>query len=162
MHDRPVIPWLTREQVYEKLVSYAQNHEDVLLHRAFRDQAAGFYVDIGANDPVFHSVTKLFYDRGWSGLNVEPNPAVYRTLQEGRPRDVNLNIGVSDREGTLTFYEVPAIHGWSTFMPDLAERFRRQGLEVVERPVAVTTLVRLCERHVDRTIDFLKVDAEGS
>ena len=33
-------------------VSYAQNGEDVRLHRAFRDQSTGFYIDVGANDPV--------------------------------------------------------------------------------------------------------------
>ena len=49
-----------------QMISYAQNHEDVLLRRAFPDQDAGFYLDVGAAHPVIDSVTKHFYDRGWS------------------------------------------------------------------------------------------------
>ena len=41
-------------------VSYAQNMEDVMLWRALKDVDQGFYVDVGANDPNVHSVTKAF------------------------------------------------------------------------------------------------------
>jgi hypothetical protein len=67
--------WLTLEDVYGKTVSYAQNYEDILLGRALR-KSEGFYIDVGANHPVFHSVTKLFHDRGWRGINVEPSPVL--------------------------------------------------------------------------------------
>ena len=68
-------------------VSYAQNCEDVLLHRAFGKQETGFYVDVGASDPVDGSTTKAFYDRGWSGIDVEPG-AVFAELVAARPRDI--------------------------------------------------------------------------
>ncbi len=55
-------------------ISYASNFEDVLLNRIFKDVADGFYIDIGADHPVYSSTTKSFYDRGWSGVNVEPGP----------------------------------------------------------------------------------------
>ena len=32
----------------------------------------GFYVDVGAADPEVDSVTHAFYERGWSGINIEP------------------------------------------------------------------------------------------
>jgi hypothetical protein len=32
----------------------------------------GFYVDVGANEPVCHSITKAFYERGWRGIDIEP------------------------------------------------------------------------------------------
>ena len=44
------------------LVSYAQNGEDVRLWRVFAALSRGFYVDVGAGEPVTNSVTKLFYD----------------------------------------------------------------------------------------------------
>ena len=162
MNDEIATRWLTREDVANKTVSYAQNHEDILLDRVFEHANSGTYVDVGANDPVFHSVTKLFHDRGWRGINIEPNPALHRRLVADRPDDVNLNLGISDLEGTLTFFEVASpLHGWSTFMPEMAESYRRQGVESVERPIPVTTLDRVFERHVDRPVDVLKVDAEG-
>ena len=53
-------------------ISYAQNFEDVILRRALKDIEKGFYVDVGAHDPVIDSVTKAFYDLGWRGINIEP------------------------------------------------------------------------------------------
>ena len=79
------------------IISYAQNAEDVRLARLF-DSSSGFYVDIGAGDPTEFSVTKHFYDRGWSGINVEPGPAFER-LEQQRPRDVNLRLAVAPRVG---------------------------------------------------------------
>jgi hypothetical protein len=29
-------------------ISYAQNHEDVMLYRALREVKEGFYIDVGA------------------------------------------------------------------------------------------------------------------
>ena len=43
-------------------LSYAQNMEDVMLHRALREVKQGFYVDVGANSPDLQSVTKAFPD----------------------------------------------------------------------------------------------------
>lgn len=163
MQDGIVTRWLTREDVRLKTVSYAQNGEDILLGRAFGRDHAGFYVDVGANDPIFHSVTKLLYERGWHGVNIEPTPALHGRLVADRPRDVNLNVGIAEAEGTLTFHEVaPPLHGWSTFEPEVARAYRLEGVESVERPIAVTTLDRVFETYVgDRTVDVLKVDAEG-
>src|SRR5262249_31332093 len=96
------------------MVSYAQNAEDVLLNRLFPD-GVGFYIDVGAHDPVHLSVTKHFYDRGWSGINLEPEPVGFAKLCDQRPRDINLNVGVSDHDGAMTFYEAPGATGWSTF-----------------------------------------------
>ena len=55
-------------------VSYAQNFEDIMLYRALKHVQSGFYIDIGAYDPVIHSVSLAFYERGWRGIHVEPNP----------------------------------------------------------------------------------------
>src|SRR5213592_2165760 len=99
------------------IVSYAQNGEDVLLDRALRTQPPGFYIDVGANDPVIDSVTKMFYDRGWRGINVEPG-AIFARLAAARPRDVNIQMALSDRAGTREFYEFPDAGGLSTLSAD--------------------------------------------
>ena len=54
------------------MISYAQNFEDVVLNRVFHNVDHGLYIDIGAYDPVIHSLTKHFYDKGWSGVNEAP------------------------------------------------------------------------------------------
>lgn len=142
--------------------SYAQNHEDVLLSRAFPSGLTGFYIDVGANDPVSNSVTKLFYDDGWHGINIEPALGPFDRLVAARPRDLNLNIGLSDEPGTLTFYELPAESvGGSTFSAEQAEWHHDNGLPADTRLVEVSTLARICEEYVTGTIDFLSVDVEG-
>ena len=144
------------------MTSYAQNREDVLLDRLFPRGLKGFYVDVGANDPVVHSVTKHFYDLGWRGVNIEPSFAGFQRLQEARPRDVNLNLGLSDREDTLTFYEFPpGLSGVSTFSAEQAAWHLEQGHAAQERVVPVTTLAKICADHVDGEIDFLSIDVEG-
>lgn len=76
------------------VISYAQNFEDVMLWRALQHVGTGYYVDIGANDPVVDSVTRWFYEQGWSGLNIEPVPHWHGKLQADRPRDTNLQVAV--------------------------------------------------------------------
>jgi FkbM family methyltransferase len=138
------------------MLSYSQHGEDIHLSWLFPDKTDGFYVDVGANDPTFLSVTKHFYDRGWSGVNVEPVPSLCEKLRAERPRDLNLNIGISNREGALTFYESPSIQGWSTFSPKVAAERCRRGLSLVERTIPVLSLNDLFARHIDRPVDFLR------
>lgn len=146
------------------MTSYAQNHEDVVLARVFPVGVPGFYIDVGASHPVRDSVTKHFYDLGWSGINVEPSSTAFAQLAEHRDRDVNLNLGVSDRDGTLVFYQFPAgLQGCSTFSAEQAAWHRDGGTPYEETEVSVTTLASVCEKYVEpgMTIDFLSVDTEG-
>jgi FkbM family methyltransferase len=143
-----------------RMLSYAQNGEDVLLARAF-PESTGCYLDIGAADPVEFSVTKHFSDRGWAGVNVEPQQYYYDRLVAARPRDVNLKLVVSDRPGSVTLYEAPTHRGFTTADPAVATAMRKRGIELVTSVVPSMTLAELCERHAPGPIDFLKVDVEG-
>lgn len=142
------------------MISYAQNFEDVILHRVFRDRKEGFYIDIGAMDPVFDSVTKFFYDQGWSGINVEPNEWFYKKLMQERPRDINLNLAAGEREESRPLY-VFEQYGISTFEESSRDRFVELGYEAKQTIVRVTTLAAVCRDYVRRQIDFLKIDCEG-
>jgi FkbM family methyltransferase len=142
-------------------MSYAQNREDVLLNRLFADRSSGFYIDVGAYHPVFNSVTKLFYDRGWNGINIEPIPSLSEMFAQDRQRDINLRIGISNREEASTLYECLNSLEASTFSRELAESLRGQGCQLVEHSVPVTTLARVCEQYAVPTIDFLKIDVES-
>ena len=68
------------------IISYAQNFEDVMLERAFANVEAGFWIDVGAWDPDVDSVTRHFSDRGWRGVNCEPNPHYFNLYRDRRPR----------------------------------------------------------------------------
>lgn len=145
----------------QPMVSYAQNFEDVLLRRLFPDAADGCYVDVGAGHPTADSVTKHFYDRGWCGINIEPNPAIHALLCAERPRDLNLNLGASNRPGTLPFYEHDGSPSWSVKPQLLIEIFGADPATIRCREVPVVPLSQVFQKHIRRTIDFLKIDAEG-
>jgi FkbM family methyltransferase len=142
------------------MISYAQNFEDVMLHRVFGDRKTGFYIDVGAMDPVIDSVTKCFYDQGWCGINVEPNEFFFSKLAVERERDINLNVALGDREESKTFY-VNNETGLSTLNEQNRDVLIERGFEAERKTVQVTTLAAVCNKHVDRPIDFLKVDCEG-
>lgn len=141
-------------------ISYAQNFEDVMLYRALRHVENGFYVDVGAQQPIVDSVTKAFYERGWSGINVEPVPYWYQMLCEDRPRDVNLNLAVGANNGSLRLYVVEGT-GLSTAEAEYAERYRQEGRNVAVMDVPVRTLTDVLDEHVGTVIHFLKIDVEG-
>jgi hypothetical protein len=68
----------------DPFVSYAQNQEDVVLARALRpDDREGFWVDVGAGDPVLDSVTASFAERGWRGVNIGAAPTRTRAALRG-------------------------------------------------------------------------------
>jgi FkbM family methyltransferase len=142
-------------------ISYAQNAEDVILWRALKHIPKGFYIDVGANDPEDDSVTKAFYDHGWQGINIEPLPEHYASLQAQRSRDINLQIAAGDYDGELTLFDMPGTRGWATSDPDIADHYRQQGLEVVATSVLVRKLANVCAELVVADIHFLKIDVEG-
>lgn len=143
------------------LAAYAQNNEDIMLWRLFGSGKPGLYVDVGAQDPEIDSVTKLFYDHGWSGLNIEPVAEYAEKLRSERPRDINLDCLVGASDAVLTFFHVEGT-GLSTTRRDLADLYSLEGRTVLEEQREVFRLQTLFERHGVTEVDFLKVDTEGS
>ena len=143
-------------------ISYAQNFEDIMLWRALKHIERGFYIDVGAWSPDLDSVTRAFYEHGWRGINVEPNPEFHAQLLTRRPRDINLRLAVSDESGTqiMNFLSNP---GLSTLDETIAQEHARAGWTIDKQVVEVTTLATLWEQHVPvgQSVHFLKVDVEG-
>ncbi|MCX7286649.1 MAG: FkbM family methyltransferase [Rhodobacterales bacterium] len=147
----------------DRLTSFTHSCEDVLLLRALSQVNVGFYIDVGAYDPVMESVTKVFYDRGWSGLNIEPNPVFLDRLQQDRPRDSNLGVAVSDHAG-LADFNVVGDTGLSTLHPDQARQSAAGQFPVRTISVQTETLAALWATWVPagQEVHFLKIDVEGA
>jgi len=145
-------------------VSYAQNGEDVVLARGLEpDEHPGFWIDVGASDPIVDSVTAAFSERGWTGINVEPAAPSYRRLCEHRPRDINLHCALGRRAGFAKLYPGPGGNlGLSTLVADIAEWHYAHDTDVpAPVEVEVRTLAEVVEQYAPATVDFLKVDVEG-
>jgi hypothetical protein len=148
--------------------SYSQCGEDLLI--AFLFEMLGVekpsYMDIGAHDPNYLNNTKIFYDRGSRGINIEANPTLMRSFERLRSRDINLNVGVVDESSgavTLDFY-VMSMSTMSTFSKEEAERLVRETSLKIARVIPVTTrglaaIVRDCWQGIFP--ELLCVDIEG-
>jgi FkbM family methyltransferase len=144
------------------MVSYAGSAEDVMLRRFFGDQSTGFFIDIGAHDPVVGSVTHHFALSGWRGINIEPLPAFFQRLVDARPNDINLNVAVSDDFGTLDLIVDHTEPGLSTMTQELADGYARAGHKLERIQVRTRPLADIVREHcAGRIVDFLKIDAEG-
>lgn len=134
----------------------------MLLRRCFGDVERGFYVDIGAHHPTYASVTRWFYDQGWSGINIEPGDGIV-ALRAERSRDVNLDVAVADFEGEATFWVHTGNTGTSTLSSHVSGIVSEKAGEMRPRIVRVTTLPAILDSYaVDKHIHFLKIDAEGA
>ena len=141
---------------------YSQNSEDVLLARCFEGKNDGFYVDVGAEDPVEGSITKHFYERGWKGINIEPVPFFFDRISIDRPRDINLNCVASDRDDQTLNLCVSEGTGLSTLDLERQEALKRnpeRAVQLIE--VQSQTLNSILSTHATQHIDFLKIDVEG-
>jgi len=144
----------------QTFVSYSANHEDVMLNRIFGTYINGFYVDVGAAHPLFENDTRALYERGWHGINIEPNISFFNELMAQRTRDRNINAAVSDSSGEIAYYEVIGT-GLSTCDVHEADRAAAKGFEVARHPVTAVTLRAVLEEAAPAVIDLLKVDVEG-
>ena len=145
-------------------LSYAQEGEDLVLRRFLEERHGGFYVDVGAHHPTRFSNTYLFYARGWRGINIEPEPSAVAEFVRLRPRDINVQFGVAEAAGALTYYifDEPALN---TFDAALArERETHTPYRVAStQSVAVERLDVLLKNNLPegQRIDFMSIDVEG-
>ena len=144
------------------MISYSQNFEDVILRRVLQNVTNGFYIDVGAAHPIYDSVTYHFYNSGWSGINIDPLEKNFIILQSTRPRDMNLNVAISDFAGTVKLFE-SEVDGWSTTIPEVAKNhLNLVGISSREIVVNALTLNQISQKYVKkREIHFLKIDVEG-
>lgn len=145
------------------LESFSQFNEDLLIDLLFLSKGNGFYVDVGANDPVINNNTKRFYDKGWHGINIEPCIEEHEKLKSARLRDTNLNIGIGPVRDMMTFYKVQGDSTLSSFNKTTAIQMAKcYGLQVLEKEVPILRLVDIHDDYLKGNhVDFMSVDAEG-
>jgi FkbM family methyltransferase len=134
-------------------ITYSQNREDLILYHALLNIHHGFYIDVGANSPNWMSVTKAFYLRNWSGVNIEPLLNNYQELLHVRRRDLNLNIGCGAKFSSFAFWENG---GLSTMDPREGKKFGPPT-----RIVSVYPLSEIIRNYSITVCHFCKIDVEG-
>ena len=150
--------------------SYAQVGEDLIIDYALKELGIGkmpSYIDIGAYDPTYSNNTFFFYLTGGHGVCIEPNPEMFRLIQKKRPKDVNLNVGISPVANTSADYYVMTSKFLNTFSKEEAEQYvankefqTRQKIEVVIK-IPLVTINSIMEEYFPEGVDILSIDTEG-
>jgi FkbM family methyltransferase len=85
---------------------YSQYEEDDIIKEFFGEKV-GKFLDLGAADGIKGSNSRALYERGWSGVCVEPNALLFSQLfdlYKKDPRVYLVNAALSDNGRQLTFH----------------------------------------------------------
>lgn len=142
------------------MIDYSQENEQHHILNAC-PESTGKFLDLGAWNPFDKSNTRALFERGWSGVMLEPSPGPLANLL--------LEYGNCERVtvyGKAIALEPGRVHMWmsddglSTSDPIIYEKwkgvanYRPQQIEV-----ETTTLEEIYEKH--GPFDFVSIDVEG-
>jgi FkbM family methyltransferase len=144
------------EQEWKNIrLSFSQFGEDLVLEHLLPNK--GFYVDIGANHPVTHSNTWLFYRNGWRGIVVEPNPQLAKLHRHRRPRDVVIEVAAGRKSG---WGKLLLGESHLTSRVEAGGSAKAGGSEI---SISIKTLRQILKEHLPKGVQggLLNVDCEG-
>lgn len=146
-------------------ISYSQSGEDLIINYIFTQLHIynPTYIDIGAHHPFYLSNTALFYENGSRGINIEPDPTLFKAFLQSRKQDININIGIGSKKELIDFYLIssPALN---TFSKEEAERYKQEGDYTITKiiPTFIDSINNvLNEYNSGKFPQFLNIDAEG-
>lgn len=145
-------------------ISFSQEGEDLVLDRFLNNKKKGFYIDVGAHHPVRFSNTYKFYLRGWNGINIDAMPGSMSQFNKIRPNDINLELAISDKAETLTYYifNEPALNTFSKKEADLHNGVNSYNI-IDKKEINTYTLKDIIDKYLAKNIhvDFMSIDVEG-
>lgn len=144
------------------MTSFSQNGEDLILAEHFGAKADGRLLDVGAWSGRVLSNSFLFFERGWTGVCVEPSPTAFLGLMEAhkdRPGVELVNAAVAGEAGLMDFYDC----GGDAVSTLSAEHAKKWSSQATFRRFAVSTITpgQLLDRY-GRDFDALSLDVEGN
>ncbi len=157
---------------YEPKQGYhGQFSTDVLIELYFPNQDIGNCVEVGVANGSRGSNTLYFEKKGWETLCIEPNPEYFKIAKSKRKNTVQYACGRSNsKDVPFVVFDIGQrniMSSVSGLSPDqrLVEDHKRRGLinKTYEIQVEVRTLDSiLTEANVNRKIDFISIDTEGT
>jgi len=131
----------------------SQFGEDVFVGKFFRDSPPGTWLDIGAFHPRIASNTERLRRRGWTGINVDADPAKIRLFRWFRRSELNVCAAVAGPAAPLVVLrqEVGSSYG------------SMDRLEVASGPggLAPRTVAEILAEADPARLDFVSMDVEG-
>jgi FkbM family methyltransferase len=145
---------------------------DVRLDEAMGRKWGGYFVEAGANDGLSQSNTyRLERFRGWTGILIEPIPALFEAARRNRPhaRVINAALVADDTTRAVSMRYAHLMSIIEGARGSRAEddrhietgRVLQGGIASYEVTVPARTLSAILAETGDPKIDLLVLDAEG-
>jgi len=151
---QPVVPYF----------SFSECGEDAMVLRYFKDLVGihqGTYIDIGANSPVQGNNTMSLYLEGWTGIVVEPNPAMIAGYNRIRPNDrIMQNVASAEDDKILIFYEMEP-NLVSTLNPEVVKTHQKKGYKLIRESEKVSVSLNSICASISGRVHFITIDTEG-
>lgn len=143
----------------------SQSGEDITLARLFQKKTDGFYIDVGAFHPILYSNTYMFHKLfDWRGLNIDASEKTIELYNMMRPKDINLNVAVSNVEGKTTYWQFDNSPSVNTISQENVDRQLSRGIELTQqRTIDTYRLETIFDQYLPegQVIDLMNVDVEG-
>ena len=151
-----------KNKYFFKKKSYALDGEDIAIKKYFKTENAGFFVDVGCYHPIQYNNTMLLYKKGWNGINIDISEFSIKLFNFCRPRDLNLNLAISNKNAIIEFYYQKKISLLSTIKKDQSDLVH-QG-KVMKKKILSQKLTKVLDntKYKNKKIDFLNIDTEGA
>lgn len=143
----------------------SQFGEDIFIINLFEKDFKGKFLDVGCYHPTRHNNTYLMYKKGWSGINIDLNPLTIELFNFMRPKDININIGISDSESKKKLYFIDELNTQNTLYENqlnfLKKHHNIKDNEIIEKNIKTKKLTTILDELKFYYIDFMNLDIEG-
>ena len=150
---------------YKFLKNGSQFQEDKFILEYFPKGHKGSYLDIGCFHPTRHNNTFLMYKKGWKGINIDMNPLSIELFDFCRPRDINLNLPISNDNLEKKVYFLGDLNTQNTLDKNqlnfLKSHHNVKDNEIVEKKIKTQNINSILDQFAFYNIDFMNLDVEG-
>jgi FkbM family methyltransferase len=157
--------------IFRKLIphnpafSYSQCGEDLIINFIFQilQIARPSFLDLGAHHPTYLSNTYFFYERGCTGVCVEPDPMLHTEIKNKRKKDICLNVGVGTTQKTEADFFLMTSKTLNTFSKEEAERYQAYGKQKIEKVIKLPLLTvnQIINQNFTSAPNLISIDIEG-
>lgn len=150
---------------------YSQNNEDSIVKEYFDKQNIknGVVLDIGANDGITLSNSRLFIENGWEAHLIEPSSVYGKivNLYEDNEKVNFYNFGIGTSDAIVEFYESGSIlqSNDTNLVSSVSPTDKwKQATSFEKKEVPFLTFETFLKVHFGNetpTFDFISIDAEG-
>lgn len=149
-----------KRKIKYKKYSYSFNGIDLVIDYIFKNQKLGTYIDVGAQHPISNNNTYLLHKRGWSGINIDLDKKNIDLFNLSRPKDINLNYAISDKEGEVEFYFYHNTSPINTLSKEVSDYQKAKIKEIkMIKTYSLNDILKKINFH--KNIDYMSIDVEG-